>query len=406
MATQNRDLSTLRRSFNAQAEVMSNRILPVYTSPVNKTSYIKKIIITNNTSLSGTYDISTHDTTIPYSGNVFVSAIYQSTTAATSTDGITWTTRTLPSASSWQSVAYGNGVYCMVAYATASAARSTDGITWTATTMPSNVAWYAIAYGNGIFLAASNNSTTGAYSTDGITWTTTTVPTSTSNYRMVYGNGIFVLTQQTNATASYTTDGITWTTTNIINSSNNNYLTYGNNLFITTPAGVGPAVSADGANWYPGAMANTSPTVSNWAVSAFGNGTFIAANSNGTYAASSTDGLIWTIRSLPSGGTAYQNAAYGNGRFVINQYGSALSAKAYSTDGITWTAGSMPSVGNWNFLYYPQRNDFLNESYLYKSVTLAANTTQSISYEIMLYPGQEIRVRSTVPMQVTVIGEV
>ena len=108
------------------------------------------------------------------------------------------------------------------------AASSTDGISWTQRSLPTNASWSSVTVNQttGVFVAISgdyNYSSIAASSTDGITWTTTTVPTSTSNYRMVYGNGIFVLTQQTNATASYTTDGITWTTTNIINSSNKLY---------------------------------------------------------------------------------------------------------------------------------------------------------------------------------------
>jgi hypothetical protein len=72
-----------------------------------------------------------------------------SAAAATSTDGITWTARTLPSSAGWASVTYGNGTFVAVAGgydASAAAASSTDGITWTASTMPSSDSWRGMTY--------------------------------------------------------------------------------------------------------------------------------------------------------------------------------------------------------------------------------------------------------------------
>ena len=82
--------------------------------------------------------------------------------AATSPDGITWTTRTMPRVANWQSVAFGNGVF--VAMATGNiAATSSDGIAWTETTPPNSTSWL-VTYDNGKFVAVSESTQTAATS--------------------------------------------------------------------------------------------------------------------------------------------------------------------------------------------------------------------------------------------------
>ncbi|MFM6943684.1 MAG: hypothetical protein ACKOXV_00165, partial [Bacteroidota bacterium] len=82
--------------------------------------------------------------------------------AATSTDGITWTQRTLPVNTNWQSVTYGNGVFVAVANTSSIAATSTDGITWTQRTLPVSTNWYSVTYGNGVFVAVAYNTSIAA----------------------------------------------------------------------------------------------------------------------------------------------------------------------------------------------------------------------------------------------------
>jgi hypothetical protein len=70
------------------------------------------------------------------------------TTAASSTDGVTWTIRTLPTAANWQSITYGNGVFVATAFNSTTAASSTDGITWATRTLPLSANWYGVAATN------------------------------------------------------------------------------------------------------------------------------------------------------------------------------------------------------------------------------------------------------------------
>ena len=76
-----------------------------------------------------------------------------------------FTASTMPSASSWQSVAYGNGYFVAVAQGyTTAGAYSTNGTSWTALRMSIASNWQSVTYGNGYFVAVQNSgSTAGAY---------------------------------------------------------------------------------------------------------------------------------------------------------------------------------------------------------------------------------------------------
>ena len=108
-------------------------------------------------------------------------------------NGSSWTARTLPSSSNWSSVTYGNGVFVTLANSSSTAAASsTDGITWTARTLPSSQPWTSVTYGNGVFAAVSASGSTAASSADGINWTARTMPSSSLWNSVMYGNGVFV----------------------------------------------------------------------------------------------------------------------------------------------------------------------------------------------------------------------
>jgi hypothetical protein len=114
-------------------------------------------------------------------GNGVFSANAQSTTAAaSSTDGITWTLRTMPAAEQWRKPVFGNGTFVSVGRSGGgtlnAAATSPDGITWTLRTTPDYGSWSTVAYGNGIFLALAYGNNISITSTNGISWTKRSVP--------------------------------------------------------------------------------------------------------------------------------------------------------------------------------------------------------------------------------------
>jgi len=403
MAILNRDLSILKQAFTSQIEVAANTSVPVYSAPQNKTAYVKKIAITNNTASSGTFDISLHENKYMQGGNLFVAfnSNTSSTTAASSTDGITWTLRTLPAFAPTSAV-YGNGKFLGVGNYPGGATTiisSTNGITWTTSNLDqSTSSVYQIAYGNGNFLALGNSKA--SISTDGISWLTSSLNFTLDAAPVIYGNNVFVTTTYTNAYTS--TNGITWTqSSQTFSGGVSNQLTYGNGLFISmglTKSFV--YISTDGLIW---SKKNLPSSVSADFLS-YGNGQYFANNTYGTFASASTDGINWTLKTLPSNGN-WEKMIYGNNKYVLMGTGNS-NGMAYSTDLTTWTLSTMPAITNWRLPLYPQRSDFSNDNYLYKSVTLAANTTQSISYELITPPTHEIRVRSSVPVQVTINGEV
>ena len=141
----------------------------------------------------------------------------------TSPDGITWTSRAVPTGvtSYLRGVAYGGGQF--VALGGTSILTSTDGITWTSRTGPSAILTN-VTYGGGQFVGVgvASNAPFIATSPDGITWTSRTLPTlptGTVNLTnaATYGGGQFVvvggITSGTTKSSYILTssDGITWT---------------------------------------------------------------------------------------------------------------------------------------------------------------------------------------------------
>lgn len=86
--------------------------------------------------------------------------------------------------------------------------------------------------------------------------------------------------------------------------------------------------STDGVTWTLGTL----PASLNWVGLAYGNGIFVTLASGSSFAYTSTDGITWATRTLP-GANAWVGVAYGNGLFlVIDNNGVAAS----SADGINW----------------------------------------------------------------------
>ena len=88
----------------------------------------------------------------------------------------------MPSSSTngWNDATYGNGVFVAVNSDNgAAAASSTNGTSWTARSMPSTSTWAYTAFSSDVFVAIGGTNVA-ASSTDGITWTSRTMPFSAS----------------------------------------------------------------------------------------------------------------------------------------------------------------------------------------------------------------------------------
>jgi outer membrane protein OmpA-like peptidoglycan-associated protein len=241
----------------------------------------------------------------------------------TSTDGITWTARSVP-ASPWASVTYGNGLFVAVA-GSGNIMTSPDGVTWTARGSSTD-SWSGITYGNNTFVAVGMGTTNFVMtSTDGITWTNRSIPTSSSGAQwksVTWGNNKFVAISGSgfNDRVMTSPDGVTWTYAQAIHNGNWSSIAYGNNLFVATATSFGGGgssfdyvmTSSDGTTWTP----RTAAVAVGWNAVVYGGGKFVAVSSSGSNRVmTSTDGITWSAHTAADA-SGWSSVTYGNGVYV------------------------------------------------------------------------------------------
>ncbi len=261
----------------------------------------------------------------------------------------------------WRSVCYGNSTYVAVSSGyTNVAATSSDGITWTKRTLPFIADWNSVTYGatSALFVAVASNGVYGvnycATSSDGITWTQRAMPTLMS-YTSVATNGTsFVAVGSTSAAAvttigAYSADGITWAATTM-SSQVWNAVSYGGGRYVAVGTGTVTNYDADGAGtWSVGA---TVPNVTNTALAY--NGTLWVVTSGSSTAshnkADPTTGAFTVGGVLPniySRGIAWDGTNFVVTSIINTTVGSTQTAR--STNGTTWTTTTLTGtqIGNW-----------------------------------------------------------
>jgi hypothetical protein len=214
--------------------------------------------------------------------------------------GLTWVDRTIPTGN-WASVTYSPSLNLYVAVGTnGSAATSTDAITWTTRTTPNTTANYkAVTWSEelGLFAAVNQSfSTTGIMtSPDGITWTLRTTPELTiSTILWSKDKGIFVAGTN-NQRVLTSTDGITWNASVLMVSGGG--LAYSESLgrFVAVGGTAGSdkhAYSSDGISWtVTTALNNGSWNGVAWSPEL---SLFVAVSYYGDETAYSSDGISWT----------------------------------------------------------------------------------------------------------------
>ena len=295
---------------------------------------------------------------------------------------VDWQVGTLPSTSEWNAVTYSadDDQYVAVAGNSIAVATSPDGITWTSRTIPTGSDdARAIGYGNGIYVVPYYSSNDVATSSDGITWTfQSNVLNNTRDWSdIAFGNGTFVLVQIGTNTSEFSTNGTTWTASTLPSFTDWTSVAFGNGTFVTV-SGVSSASTAgaystnNGASW----TASTLPASDYWSSVAFGGGKFVAVAGNASqastnFAYSTDDGQTWSSVTVPSGN--WSNVSYAGGVFVATSYNS--NDALISEDGITWTTDTMQSTGNWIDV---AGNDVDNE---FVVIAYNSNTTNVLGYE-------------------------
>jgi len=157
---------------------------------------------------------------------------------------------------------------------------------------------------------------------------------------LVYNNGVYLAgTVTANNYYFYSTDGLVWSMKTSPNSGIA-HIVAGKGLFVLSQKHGEYFYSTDGLNWSLGTT--TGSSTSNLTRLHFVNDTFFALAS-GNYIQSSSNGINWEQISLPTTSQSY-GLAYGNGVYIITNYGTLTNAYLYSTNGTNWTARTFPST--------------------------------------------------------------
>ena len=131
----------------------------------------------------------------------FIAIASGGTTSNFSYDGgVTWAaTGALPASVTWSAITYGNSRFLAVANGSSTAATSTNGTTWTTATLPTSNAWSLAVFGSDNFFVAATGTTAAITSFTGATgsWTARTLATSSTWSSAAFNNyagiGIFAL---------------------------------------------------------------------------------------------------------------------------------------------------------------------------------------------------------------------
>lgn len=259
-----------------------------------------------------------------------------------------------PQANTWSSISYGAGVYVAVADSgTNQVMTSSDGITWTTRTAAQANPWRSVTYGGGVFVAVSASGINQVMtSPDGITWTSRTAAAANAWCSVTYGGGLFVAVASNGISRVMTSpDGIAWTSAPAAEQNGWNAVTYGNGLFVAVAPTTGAHLvmtSPDGTNW----TARNASEASYWRGITYGNGTFVAIADFGSpnKVMTSPDGINWTSRT-GTGSGYWSSVVYGKGLFVALS-SSGPTIIMVSPDGVTWTTQNSAEAINWSSLGY------------------------------------------------------
>ena len=262
-----------------------------------------------------------------YGAGVWVAVESGTSVAYTSTDGINWIPRSMPSSASWASVTYGNGVFVALAGFSEFVATSPDGITWTQGVIPAGN-WTKVAFGNGLFFVIAVYSTTLLTSADGSTWAARTLPASVEWRSLAYGSGVWVIVAAAGSVFASSPDGINWTQRTPGGFGQWFSVAYGNGIFVALSLNASQtATSSDGITWTRNTSIAGLAGSTSWRSVAFGDSKFLAVGYNTNKLVESVDGVSWIEIALDSSGL-YVSVDFGGGQFLILSEGSG-SVRGY-----------------------------------------------------------------------------
>jgi hypothetical protein len=310
-----------------KAELFENLLKQKYTILVYEESPNNLVFYNQDSYPSSALNAVAYDGT----SKVLTVATAGSSKALSSTNGTDWTPQTAPAFAN--DICYGNSLW--VAVGTDTCATSSDGITWTARTIGTG-AFKSIVYANSLFVAVGSN--VYATSTDGVTWTRGTI----EGY---WNSGTNLTTARYGHTTSLLSDGRLLVTGGATASAGTTETYFG-------------VISGDAITWTAGTALpagryrHTATILSDGRILITG-GADTTANDrkNNTYfGVISGNTITWTAGTALTNATAQHtcNLLSDNRVIVIGGTVSSLAVdKTYfgviSGDAITWTAGTVIS---------------------------------------------------------------
>lgn len=249
---------------------------------------------------------------------------FSTSNVQTSSDTISWTSRTVNATYYYGEVSSSGSLFVLSVYSNTGftvnpniAYSSSDGITWTQRTLATSTVSRSSAYGLGYFIIPGfyNNINTGSaatsihYSTDGVNWSSSAV--TLKGWDIAFGNSRFVVSNQNSATSFYSTNGTSWTSATMPSTSFWQSVSFGNGLFIMGTSGTGYATSTDGITW----TARTFPATPSQSQNgiAWGDTQWVMfPNTASTTYYTSPDGITWTAKTIGTNGS--YNAGFANNR--------------------------------------------------------------------------------------------
>jgi len=238
-------------------------------------------------------------------------------------------------------LAFGGGLFAAFG-ADGSYQTSTDGISWTTRTNPYGASLPgALGYGAGLYVAAPT--TSGGYytSTDAVNWTLRTRPPPSFGFStcLVYANGRYVLGGSTSSSLAYlgwSTDGIVWTAGVGPVGAGVSGLCYSATMsrwLAVTSNGITLWSDDNASNWSNGTVPAGTPSGV-----AFGAGRFVVTTDAGVYTSTTGTGSWSAVTDTNVAGKAFNGVIFDGGRFVA--FGNS-GLVVTSDDGLVWA--TMPS---------------------------------------------------------------
>ena len=274
---------------------------------------------------------------------MFCAVTYNTNTnkAITSSDGIIWTERTLPSSNNWRNICWSPELrmFCAIAYNTNKAITSSDGTTWTERTLPNSHNWKSICWSPELrMFCAVGSSNKAITSPDGTTWTERTLPGNQNFYQSICWSPelhMFCIVGYDNKAVT-SSDGITWIERPLPDTNYLESICWSPELRMFCAVGSSSSkvvTSSDGITW----TERTSPSNNNWKSMCWSPELrmFCAVAYNINKVTTSLNGITWIKKPLPGNQNFYQSICWSPELRMFCAVGSSNKAIT-SPDGITW----------------------------------------------------------------------